>query len=95
MNKRLTDITDLGGGVLDDFGSAPGIEDFLILQRPSAIYQIDEIDTMFNKIRLKDAASESISKLLLSAFSASSSYIARRSLAAQRGRGGGRGGRRS
>lgn len=88
VNKRLTDLTGLGGGVLDDFGSAPGIEDFLILQRPSAIYQVDEIDTMFNKIRLKDAASESISKLLLSAFSASSSYIARRSLAAQRGRGG-------
>lgn len=88
VNKNVTDLAGLGRGVLDDFGSAPGIEDFLILQRASAIYQVDEIDTMFTKLRQRDAASESISKLLLTAFSASNSYIARRSLAAQRGRGG-------
>ena len=91
VNKRIAAQLGFSEMIGDSIGSGQGLEDALV-QRPSMLYQVDEIDTLFNKIKFKDAWSETLQGILLSIFGSSDSFLVRRSLAIQRGRGAGPGG---
>lgn len=86
VNKKIAAQLGFSDMIGDSIGSGQGLEDALV-QRPSMLYQVDEIDTLFNKIKLKDAWSETLQGILLSIFGSSDSFLVRRSLAVQRGRG--------
>ena len=74
-NVAAAIAANAGAGVVDDFTSGGAIEDLMFIQ-PSVLFQKDEIDTMFNVIKMaKDANAEGLLGKLLTIYSSSNSSI--------------------
>ena len=69
INKRLALAANLMAQIGDSFASGEGIEDALY-GRKRMLYQIDELDSLFNTLHCRDARAEGINRLLLTLYSA-------------------------
>lgn len=68
----------------DVFASGEGLEDSLCVS-PAMLYQVDEIDYLFNTMKLKDVRAEQINAILLKLYSESRTTHIMRKKALQRG----------
>ena len=84
VNIDLATQMALIGEFGDTFASGEGLEDSLCIS-PSMLYQVDEIDYLFNTVKLKDARAEQINSMLLKLYSESKTTHIMRKKAIQRG----------
>jgi hypothetical protein len=83
VNARILSEAGLIDRLGDQLGSGEGLQDAL-LQTPSILLQIDEVDSLLQAIgRSRDGRHESIVATLLSAYSSSNSVVPKRKLAGQ------------
>lgn len=80
LATQMAFISELG----DTFASGEGLEDSMC-QSPSMLYQVDEIDYLFNTVKLKDSRAEQINSMLLKLYSESKTTHIMRKKAIQRG----------
>lgn len=80
VNKKLAIATGLMGYIGDNFASGEGLEDAMFLTKKK-LFQVDEVDTLFNCLTQKDARAEAMMARLLSFYSSVSSYYAMRAKA--------------
>ena len=80
LATQMAFISELG----DTFASGEGLEDSMCLS-PSMLYQVDEIDYLFNTVKLKDSRAEQINSMLLKLYSESKTTHIMRKKAIQRG----------
>ena len=71
VNNALAAIKGFAAEMGDYFASGEGLEDSF-LTSPSMFYQVDEADTLFNSVRLKDPRAEMLNSMLLRFYSESS-----------------------
>ena len=84
VNVSLAALKGFASEVGDYFASGEGLED-CFLQSPCMLFQIDEADTLFNPVKMKDTRAEMINSMLLRMYSESSSVHIMRKKALQRG----------
>ncbi len=84
VNIDLAAQMSMLGELGDTFASGEGLEDSLCIS-PSMLYQVDEVDYLFNTVKLKDARAEQISSMLLKLYSESKTTHVMRKKAIQRG----------
>jgi hypothetical protein len=84
VNVSLAALKGFASEMGDYFASGEGLEDSFITN-PCMFYQIDEADTLFNTVRMKDTRAEMISSMLLRMYSESNSVHIMRKKALQRG----------
>ena len=87
VNIDLATVTGIVGEFGDTFASGEGLEDSLLIS-PAMIYQVDEVDYLFNTVKMKDARAEQINSMLLKLYSESKTTHIMRKKAIQRGQGG-------
>ena len=80
LATQMAFISELG----DTFASGEGLEDSMCMS-PSMLYQVDEIDYLFNTVKLKDSRAEQINSMLLKLYSESKTTHIMRKKAIQRG----------
>lgn len=80
LATQMAFVSELG----DTFASGEGLEDSMC-QSPSMLYQVDEIDYLFNTVKLKDSRAEQINSMLLKLYSESKTTHIMRKKAIQRG----------
>ena len=80
LATQMAFISELG----DTFASGEGLEDSMC-QSPSMLDQVDEIDYLFNTVKLKDSRAEQINSMLLKLYSESKTTHIMRKKAIQRG----------
>ena len=83
VNNALAAMKGFAAEMGDYFASGEGLEDSF-LTSPSMFYQVDEADTLFNSVRLKDPRAEMLNSMLLRFYSESSSSHNMRKKAWQR-----------
>lgn len=76
LATTLQFLTEIG----DTFASGEGLEDSL-LTSPAMLYQVDEVDYLFNTVRQKDARAEQLNAMVLKLYSESSTVHKRRAKA--------------
>lgn len=75
VNTAAAIACNAGAGVIEDFTSGAALEDLLFLN-PAVLLQKDEIDTMFNIIKMaKDATAESMLGKLLTIYGSSNTVF--------------------
>ena len=84
VNVSLAALKGFASEMGDYFASGEGLEDSF-LSNPCMFYQIDEADTLFNTVKMKDTRAEMISSMLLRMYSESNSVHIMRKKALQRG----------
>ena len=84
VNIDLATVTGIVGEFGDTFASGEGLEDSLLIS-PAMIYQVDEVDYLFNTVKVKDARAEQINSMLLKLYSESKTTHIMRKKAIQRG----------
>ena len=84
VNIDLATQMAIVGEFGDTFASGEGLEDSLCLS-PAMLYQVDEVDYLFNTVKLKDARAEQINSMLLKLYSESKTTHIMRKKAVQRG----------
>lgn len=84
VNVSLAALKGFASEMGDYFASGEGLEDSFITN-PCMFYQIDEADTLFNTVKMKDTRAEMINSMLLRMYSESSSVHIMRKKALQRG----------
>ena len=84
MNVSLAALKGFASEMGDYFASGEGLEDSF-LSNPCMFYQIDEADTLFNTVKMKDTRAEMINSMLLRMYSESNSAHIMRKKALQRG----------
>ena len=84
VNVSLAALKGFASEMGDYFASGEGLEDSF-LSNPCMFYQIDEVDTLFNTVKMKDTRAEMISSMLLRMYSESNSVHIMRKKALQRG----------
>lgn len=67
LAKTMGYVSELG----DTFASGEGLEDALAFT-PAMLFQVDEVDYLFNTVKLKDARAEHLSSMMLKLYSESS-----------------------
>lgn len=72
VNVSLAALKGFATEMGDYFASGEGLED-AFLKSPTLFWQVDECDTLFNTIQMKDSRAEMISSMLLRLYSESSS----------------------
>ncbi len=80
LATQMAFLSELG----DTFASGEGLEDSMCMS-PSMLYQVDEIDYLFNTVKLKDSRAEQINSILLKLYSESKTTHIMRKKAIQRG----------
>lgn len=80
LATQMAFLSELG----DTFASGEGLEDSMCMS-PSMLYQVDEIDYLFNTVKLKDSRAEQINSMLLKLYSESKTTHIMRKKAIQRG----------
>ena len=76
LATTLQFLTEIG----DTFASGEGLEDSL-LASPAMLYQVDEVDYLFNTVRQKDARAEQLNAMILKLYSESETVHKRRAKA--------------
>ena len=84
VNIDLATVTGIVGEFGDTFASGEGLEDSLLIS-PAMIYQVDEVDYLFNTVKVKDARAEQLNSMLLKLYSESKTTHIMRKKAIQRG----------
>ena len=84
VNVSLAALKGFASEMGDYFASGEGLEDSF-LSNPCMFYQIDEADTLFNTVKMKDTRAEMINSMLLRMYSESNSVHIMRKKALQRG----------
>jgi hypothetical protein len=84
VNIDLATVTGIVSEFGDTFASGEGLEDSLLIS-PSMIYQVDEVDYLFNTVKVKDVRAEQINSMLLKLYSESKTTHIMRKKALQRG----------
>ena len=84
VNIDLATVTGIVSEFGDTFASGEGLEDSLLIS-PAMIYQVDEVDYLFNTVKVKDARAEQINSMLLKLYSESKTTHIMRKKAIQRG----------
>lgn len=84
VNVSLAALKGFASEMGDYFASGEGLEDSF-LSSPCMFYQVDECDTLFNTVNMKDTRAEMISSMLLRLYSESSTAHIMRKKAMQRG----------
>ena len=84
VNIDLATVTGIVSEFGDTFASGEGLEDSLLIS-PSMIYQVDEVDYLFNTVKVKDVRAEQINSMLLKLYSESKTTHIMRKKAIQRG----------
>ena len=84
VNVSLAALKGFATEMGDYFASGEGLED-AFLKSPTLFWQVDECDTLFNTVQMKDTRAEMISSMLLRLYSESSSAHIMRAKALQRG----------
>ena len=84
VNIDLATVTGIVGEFGDTFASGEGLEDSLLIS-PAMIYQVDEVDYLFNTVKVKDVRAEQINSMLLKLYSESKTTHIMRKKAIQRG----------
>lgn len=84
VNVSLAALKGFATEMGDYFASGEGLEDSF-LKSPTLFWQVDECDTLFNTMQMKDSRAEMISSMLLRLYSESSSAHIMRAKALQRG----------
>jgi hypothetical protein len=84
VNIDLATQMAMVGELGDTFASGEGLEDSLCMS-PTMLYQVDEVDYLFNTVKLKDARAEQINSMLLKLYSESKTTHIMRKKAIQRG----------
>ena len=72
-NIDLAAESGFGNEIGDSFASGEGLEDSLAFH-PAMLYQVDEVDNLFNIVKLKDARAAQINAMLLKFFSESGTF---------------------
>lgn len=80
VNKFLALKAGMLEFVGDNFASGEGLEDAMYMTQ-KRLFMVDEMDTLFNSMRQKDARAEGIMQRLLSFYSSVNSYYAMRAKA--------------
>ena len=84
VNKNLAMAAGLMGYIGDNIASGEGLEDAMFLSKKK-LFMIDEMDTMFNCLKQKDARAEGMMQRLLSFYSAVDSFYTMRAKAKKKG----------
>ena len=84
VNVSLAALKGFASEMGDYFASGEGLEDSF-LSNPCMFFQIDEADTLFNTVKMKDTRAEMINSMLLRMYSESNSVHIMRKKALQRG----------
>ena len=84
VNKTLAMAGGLMGYIGDNIASGEGLEDAMFLSKKK-LFMIDEMDTMFNCLKQKDARAEGMMQRLLSFYSAVDSFYTMRAKAKKKG----------
>ena len=84
VNVSLAALKGFASELGDYFASGEGLEDAFITS-PCMFFQIDEADTLFNTVKMKDTRAEMINSMLLRMYSESNSVHIMRKKALQRG----------
>ncbi len=80
VNKLLAIKAGISNLIGDNFASGEGLEDAMFLTKKK-LFMIDEMDTLFNSMRQKDARAEAMMQRLLSFYSSVGTYFAMRAKA--------------
>ncbi len=83
INKSLAVATGLMGYIGDNVASGEGLEDVMQMSKKK-LFMIDEMDTVFNCLKMRDARTEGIMQRLLSFYSAVDSFYSMRVKARQK-----------
>lgn len=83
VNKNLAIATGLMGYIGDNIASGEGLEDSMLLTKKK-LFMLDEMDTLFNSLKQRDARAEAMMQRLLSFYSAVDSFYSMRVKAKQK-----------
>ena len=84
VNKFLAMKAGMSGFIGDNFASGEGLEDAMYATKKK-LFMLDEMDTLFNSLKQKDARAEAIMQRLLSFYSSGNSYFGMRAKAKKDG----------